>query len=50
MRTHADTIDLGEICKIYGGGGHKSAAAFPGSKKLFDELVIESINIQKYVK
>jgi nanoRNase/pAp phosphatase (c-di-AMP/oligoRNAs hydrolase) len=50
MRTHVDTIDLGEICKSFGGGGHKSAAAFSGNKNFFDGIIVESIQLEKYVR
>lgn len=50
MRTHSDTFDLGSICKYFGGGGHKAAAAFPQKKIFFDNIVVRSIDMNKYIK
>jgi nanoRNase/pAp phosphatase (c-di-AMP/oligoRNAs hydrolase) len=50
MRTHTNTIDLGELCKVFGGGGHKAAASFPINKKSLDDCFVEEINIEKYLK
>jgi nanoRNase/pAp phosphatase (c-di-AMP/oligoRNAs hydrolase) len=50
MRTHIEDIDLGDLCKAYGGGGHKLAAAFSGKKSLIDDLIVQEIDIQRFMK
>ena len=43
-------IDLGQICKSLGGGGHKKAAGFPMNKEN-NELIFEIIkdNLNKEI-
>jgi nanoRNase/pAp phosphatase (c-di-AMP/oligoRNAs hydrolase) len=47
LRSHSKDIDLGYICSIFGGGGHKSAAAFATNKIFFDKSTISRIDIYK---
>ncbi len=49
MRSHSDDIDLGTICKHFGGGGHKSAAAFAETRLFFNNIVIKSVDLNKYI-
>jgi nanoRNase/pAp phosphatase (c-di-AMP/oligoRNAs hydrolase) len=39
-RTNKENIDLSEIAKKMGGGGHKKAAGSPIENKVLDELLI----------
>jgi nanoRNase/pAp phosphatase (c-di-AMP/oligoRNAs hydrolase) len=51
LRTHSKDVDVGYICNIFGGGGHKSAAAFASNKNFFyEEIVISQVDISKYLK
>ncbi len=47
MRTCDETCDASKIASIYGGGGHKGAAAFTMDYKGIDNLILKSINISK---
>ena len=37
--------DVSEIAKRYAGGGHKDAASFVLSYKLFDSLIVNDVNV-----
>ena len=51
IRSHTKDIDVGLICGIFGGGGHKSAGAFVGSYDfLFKDIVISQISLYKTLK
>jgi hypothetical protein len=50
MRSHIKEIDLGYICSLFGGGGHKSAAAFANNRNFFDEIVISQIDLYNALK
>lgn len=50
MRSHFKEIDVGYICSLYGGGGHKSAAAFAQNQKFFDDIVISRIDLYNVVQ
>jgi nanoRNase/pAp phosphatase (c-di-AMP/oligoRNAs hydrolase) len=50
MRSHLKDTDVGHVCQIFGGGGHRSAAAFAKSKAFFDELLINKIDLTKELK
>ncbi len=45
LRSHSKDVDLSYICSLFGGGGHKSAAAFSQRKKFFDKIIISQINL-----
>lgn len=47
LRTHSNDIDLGHICSLFGGGGHKLAAAFAKNKKFFDDNIVQKIDLYK---
>jgi hypothetical protein len=51
MRSHLpDIVDCGNICSLFGGGGHKAAAAFPQEYKFFSNLCIQNVNLKKDLK
>jgi nanoRNase/pAp phosphatase (c-di-AMP/oligoRNAs hydrolase) len=50
LRTHSKEIDLGHICSLFGGGGHKTAAAFAEKKSFFDNFIIGKLDIYKDVQ
>ena len=45
MRTGDDTCDVAKIAGMYGGGGHKTAAAFTIEYKGIEKLILKEINI-----
>ena len=45
MRSSDDTCDVSKIAGIYGGGGHKGAAAFTMDYDGIDNLILGTINI-----
>jgi oligoribonuclease NrnB/cAMP/cGMP phosphodiesterase (DHH superfamily) len=45
MRTCDDTCDVAKIAGMYGGGGHKTAAAFTIEYKGIENLILKEINI-----
>jgi len=47
MRSGDDTIDVSKIASIYGGGGHRGAAAFTMDYDGIDNLILGTINIYK---
>ena len=47
MRAGDDTFDVSKIANIYGGGGHKGAAAFIMDYNGIDNLILKTINIKK---
>ena len=47
MRSGDDTIDVSKIASIYGGGGHKGAAAFTMDYDGIDNLILGTINVYK---
>ena len=47
MRASDDTCDVSKIANIYGGGGHKGAAAFTMDYNGLDNLILKNININK---
>ena len=47
MRASDDTCDVSKIANIYGGGGHKGAAAFTMDYNGIDNLILKNININK---
>ena len=47
MRASDDTCDVSKIANIYGGGGHKGAAAFIMDYNGIDNLILKNININK---
>ncbi len=50
LRTHIKDFDLGYICSKFGGGGHKSAAAFAQNKQFFDDIFISRVDLIKDLK
>ena len=49
MRRSDETVDLSKIACIYGGGGHKGAAAFTMDYDGIDNLILNTINIYKEI-
>ena len=47
MRASDDTCDVSKIANIYGGGGHKGAAAFTMDYNGIDNLILKNINIKQ---
>ena len=47
MRASDDTCDVSKIANVYGGGGHKAAAAFTMDYDGIDNLILKTINIKK---
>lgn len=47
MRASGDTCDVSEIAKVYGGGGHKGAAAFILNYDGINKLILRTIKISK---
>ena len=47
LRTHSNDIDLSYLCSVFGGGGHKSAAAFATNKEFFDKCTLNRIDLYK---
>lgn len=47
MRASDDSCDVSKIANIYGGGGHKGAAAFIMDYDGIDNLILRTINIYK---
>lgn len=47
LRSHTKDIDLGYICSLFGGGGHKSAAAFSNTRQFFDDIVLSNVDLYK---
>ena len=47
MRASDDTVDVSKIALIYGGGGHKKAAAFTMNYDGINDLILNTINIYK---
>lgn len=41
MRSHSQEIDLGFICKFFGGGGHKKSASFTETTNYVNNMKIE---------
>ena len=50
MRASDDTCDVSKIANIYGGGGHKKAAAFTMDYDGIDNLILNTININKDIE
>lgn len=50
MRSSDDTIDVSKIAIIYGGGGHKGAAAFTMDYDGINNLILKTINISKEIE
>ena len=49
MRSGDDTIDVSKIASVYGGGGHKGAAAFIMDYDGIDNLILGTINVYKEI-
>ena len=49
MRSGDDTIDVSKIANVYGGGGHKGAAAFIMDYDGIDNLILGTINVYKEI-
>ena len=47
MRASDDTCDVSKIAQLYGGGGHKSAAAFIMDYNGIDNLILSTIDVYK---
>ena len=50
MRASDDTCDVSKIASLYGGGGHKGAAAFIMDYDGIDNLILETIDVYKDIK
>ena len=50
MRAGDDTVDVSEVAKVYGGGGHKGAAAFVMDYDGINSLIVKTINIKKDIE
>ena len=50
MRASDDTCDVSKIAKLYGGGGHKGAAAFVMDYDGIDNLILDTIDVYKDIK
>jgi nanoRNase/pAp phosphatase (c-di-AMP/oligoRNAs hydrolase) len=50
MRTYDDLYDVSKLAKIYGGGGHKAAAAFEMDYDGIDNLIVDTIDIYKDIE
>jgi hypothetical protein len=43
MRSHSDEINLGDICKNFGGGGHKKSASFTETTNFINNIKVEKV-------
>ena len=50
MRTYDDLYDVSKLAKIYGGGGHKAAAAFEMDYDGIDNLILDTIDVYKDIE
>jgi len=50
MRASDDTCDVSKIAKLYGGGGHKAAAAFIMDYDGIDNLILDTIDVYEDIK
>ena len=50
MRTYDDLYDVSKLAQIYGGGGHKGAAAFEMDYDGIDSLIVDTIDIYKDIE
>ena len=50
MRTYDDLYDVSKLAQIYGGGGHKGAAAFEMDYDGIDSLIVDTIDVYKDIK
>ena len=50
MRTYDDLYDVSKLAQIYGGGGHKAAAAFEMDYDGIDSLIVDTIDVYKDIK
>ncbi len=47
LRTHLkDQVDVGYICSLFGGGGHKSAAAFACDSIFFNNIIESNLELR----
>ena len=50
MRAGDDSVDVSKVATLYGGGGHKGAAAFVMDYDGIDNLIVKTINIKKDIE
>ena len=50
MRTYDGLYDVSKLAQIYGGGGHKAAAAFEMDYDGIDSLIVDTIDIYKDIE
>ena len=50
MRTTDESFDVSKFANMYGGGGHKKAAAFNLETNKVNKLIIQQIDILKDIE